>query len=245
VSDGNSGGTLYVIATPIGNLEDVTYRAVRLLRELQAVACEDTRHSRILFERYEIPRPPKLLAYHEHNEAYAAEKILELLAGGTSVGLVSNAGYPGISDPGYVILTRAAAAGHRVDVIPGGSAVPQALVLSCLPTSSFTYKGFPPRKPGPLRRFLEMEADLPHTLVIFESPHRLGALLAAAAETLGDRRAAVCIEMTKKFESVRRGWLTELASEFAGSLVRGEITVVIAGANPKFRRDPASPEGEQ
>jgi 16S rRNA (cytidine1402-2'-O)-methyltransferase len=239
VSEQSGAATLYVIATPIGNLEDVTYRAVRLLKELPAVACEDTRRTRILFERHGIPKPAVLLAYHEHNEERAAERILELLAAGTSVGLVSNAGYPAISDPGYVILSRAAASGHRVEVIPGGSAVPHALLLSCLPASSFTYKGFPPRKPGPLRRFLEMDAVLPHTLIFFESPHRLGALLEAAREVLGDRRAAVCIEMTKKFEQVRRGWLSELAREFGRDVVRGEVTVVVAGANPKFRREGA------
>ncbi len=239
MSDETGAATLYLIATPIGNLEDVSYRAVRLLKELPVVACEDTRRTRILLDRYGIGKPALLLSYHEHNEERAAGRILELLAGGSSVGIVSNAGYPGISDPGYVISTRAAAAGYRVEVIPGSSAVPQALLLSSLPTSSFTYKGFPPRKPGALRRFLEMDAALPHTLVFFESPHRLRALLAAAVEVLGDRRAAVCIEMTKKFESVRRGWLTELAPQFAEGVVRGEVTVVIAGSNPKFRRDAA------
>jgi 16S rRNA (cytidine1402-2'-O)-methyltransferase len=237
VSDAPQGGTLYVVATPIGNLEDVSYRAVRLLKELPAVACEDTRHTRILLDRYGIARPGMLLSYHEHNEDRAAQRILELLAAGASVGLVSNAGYPGISDPGYVILSRVAEAGHRLEVIPGGSAVPQALLLSCLPTSSFTFKGFPPRKPGPLRRFLEMEVGLPHTLIFFESPHRLGAFLAAALEVLGDRRGAVCIEMTKKFESVHRGWLKDLAARFAEGAIRGEIAVVVAGSNPKFRRE--------
>jgi 16S rRNA (cytidine1402-2'-O)-methyltransferase len=238
MSDEAGGACLYLIATPIGNLEDVTYRAVRLLEELPVLACEDTRRTRILLDRYGIGKPAVLLSYHEHNEDRAADRILELLGEGSSVGIVTNAGYPGISDPGYLISRRAAEAGYRVEVIPGGSAVPQALLLSSLPSSSFTFKGFPPRKPGPLRRFLEMEASLPHTLVFFESPHRLGAFLAAARETLGDRRAAVCIEMTKKFESVRRGWLAELAAEFAEGVVRGEVTVVIAGSNPKFRREP-------
>ena len=231
-----AGATLYVVATPIGNLEDVTYRAVRLLKELKAVACEDTRHTRILFDRYGVSKPDLLMSYHEHNEDRAADRIIQLLRSGLSVGLVSNAGYPGISDPGYVILTRAAEAGYRIEVIPGGSAVPHALLLSGLPTSSFTFKGFPPRKPGPLRRFLAMDADLPHTLIVFESPHRLGALLQASLEVLGDRKAAVCVEMTKKFEDVRRHWLSELARQYAVGVVRGEVTVVIAGANPKFRR---------
>jgi len=239
-----SGGTLYVLATPIGNLEDLTHRAERLLKELEVLACEDTRHSRILLERYGVARPRTLLAYHEHNERAAAARILAFLEAGTSVGLLSNAGCPAISDPGYVVLRLAADAGHRIEVIPGPSAVVQALLLSGLPASTFTFKGFPPRKAGPLRRFLAMEAGLPHTLLVFESPHRLGALLQAACEVLGDRRAAVCVEMTKKFEDVRRGWLTELATHFASHPVRGEATVVIAGDNPKFRRgSPRDPAG--
>lgn len=241
----SEAGTLYVIATPIGNLEDLSHRAARLLKELPAVACEDTRHSRILFDRYQVPRPGILLSYHDHNERGAADRILGLLSEGLSVGLVSNAGYPGISDPGYVILTRAAEAGHRIEVLPGSSAVPHALILSCLPTSSFTFKGFPPRKPGPLRRFLALDAELPHTLIFFESPHRLGALLEAAREVLGDRRAAICLEMTKKFEDVKRGFLSDLARQVDGVTLRGEVTVVIAGANPKFQQPTPDPETDE
>jgi 16S rRNA (cytidine1402-2'-O)-methyltransferase len=233
-------GTLYVVATPIGNLDDLTYRAVRLLKEMDAVACEDTRYSRRLFDRYAIPRPRLLMSYHDHNERQAAERILGLLDEGKSVGLLSDAGYPGISDPGYVVLSRASEAGHRIEVLPGGSAVPQALLLSGLPTATFTFKGFPPRKPGPLRRYLAMEAHLPHTLIFFESPHRLGAMLAASREVLGDRRAAVCLEMTKMFEDIRRGWLSDLVEHYAGAAPRGEVSVVIAGAHPKFRRGPVA-----
>lgn len=229
-------GTLLVIATPIGNLEDLTFRAKRVLGEVDALACEDTRHTRIIYERYEIPRPRTLFSYHEHNEPQAAERILGLLAAGQTVGLASNAGYPGISDPGYVIVSRAIEAGYRVEVIPGASALPVALLASGLSTASFTFKGFPPRKPGKRHSFLAMERDLPHTLVLYESPHRVGALLTAALEALGDRRAAVCIELTKIYEEVHHGYLSELAAQFADRKIKGEVVVVIAGSNPKFTR---------
>ena len=234
MSDEAAGATLYLIATPIGNLEDVTYRAVRLLKELRVLACEDTRRTRILLDRYGIGKPAVLLAYHEHNEDRAAERILDLLAEGSSVGIVTNAGYPGISDPGYVISRRAAEAGYRVEVIPGGSAVPQALLLSGLPSSSFTFKGFPPRKGGQRRRFLAAERESPHTLVLFESPYRIGALLEDALAVLGNRLAAVCVELTKMFEQVDRDHLAALAERYRGRQVKGEVTVVIAGSNPKF-----------
>jgi len=238
-----AAGKLMVIATPIGNLEDLTFRAKRVFGEVDALACEDTRHTRIIFERYEIPRPRIMFAYHEHNEAQAAERILGLLEEGLTVGLCSNAGYPGISDPGYVIVSRAIERGFRVEVIPGASAVPVALLSSGLSTASYTFKGFPPRKPGKRRSFLEMERDLPHTLVLYESPNRLGVLLQAALEVLGDRRAAVCIELTKMFEGVEHGFLSELAARFAGRTIKGEVVVVIAGSNPKFtRRDEDSEE---
>ncbi len=227
---------LYVIATPIGNLEDISHRAVRVLGELEALACEDTRRTRILLDRYHIPRPKRLFSYHEHNEREAAARILKLLESGTAVGLVTRAGYPGVSDPGYRAISQAVERGFRVEVLPGAGAVETALVLSGLPGASFTFKGFPPRTAGKRRRFLEAEKELPHTLVLFESPHRVGALLADARAVLGDRRAAVCIEMTKMFEEVARGYLSELAEKFRGTAIKGEVTVVIAGSNPKFRK---------
>lgn len=229
--------TLYVVATPIGNLEDMTPRAVRVLREVGAIACEDTRRTRALLARFSIPVPRTLFSYREHTEGRGGSRILGLLAEGVSVGLVADAGYPGISDAGYRIISAAAEADARIEVVPGAGAISPALLSSGLPTSSFTFKGFPPRKPGALDRFLSMEAGLPHTLVIYESPVRLGKLLAAALKTLGDRRAAVCIELTKKFERVHRGYLSQLAARYAADPPRGEVTVVIAGANPKFARD--------
>jgi 16S rRNA (cytidine1402-2'-O)-methyltransferase len=223
-----------VIATPIGNLEDLTFRAKRVLGEVDALACEDTRHTRILLDRYEIPRPKLLFSCQEHNEDRAAQRILGLLESGQNVGLCSNAGYPGISDPGYLVISRAALSGFAIEVVPGASAVPMALLSSGLPASSFTFKGFPPRKPGRRRAFLEAERDLPHTLVLYESPNRLSALLQAALEVLGNRQAAVCIELTKMFENVQRGSLSALAREFEDVKVKGEVAVVIAGNNPKF-----------
>lgn len=234
---GPTPGTLYIIATPIGNLEDITLRALRLLGGLDALACEDTRRTRRIFERHGVSSPSQVFAYHEHNEERSAQGIVKLLGEGRSVGLCTNAGVPCISDPGYRAVAAALDAGHRVEVIPGPSAVETALVVSGLPAASYTFKGFPPKKPGPRRRFLEQERDLPHTLVIYESPFRVGKLLGAALEALGDRRAAVCIELTKMFEDVRRGFLSDLAAEFAEQQVKGEVTVVIAGNNPKFSRE--------
>ncbi len=229
-------GTLYVIATPIGNLEDVTHRAVRVLGEVDALACEDTRHTPKILARYNIPRPPRMFSYHEHNEERAGERILALLEEGLSVALCTKAGFPGVSDPGYRIVSRALDRGFRVEVLPGAGAVEAALLASGLPTSSYTFKGFPPKKPGRRKQFLEMERDRPHTLVLFESPYRVGKLLADARAALGDRMAAVCIELTKKFERVDRGFLSDLCRRFRDVKVKGEVAVVIAGNHPKFLR---------
>jgi len=228
--------TLWLIATPIGNLEDITHRAVRVLREADVLACEDTRQTLKILQRYEIQREGKFVAYHEHNEERAGATLLAHLAEGRSVALCSDGGMPAISDPGFRLIASAIVAGHTVESIPGPSAVQSALVVSGLPTSSYTFKGFPPRKSGARVRFLQEDGDRPHTLVLFESPFRIGALLADAFTALGDRRAAVCIELTKKFERIHRGHLSDLAREFEGVAVKGEITVVIAGNHPKFTR---------
>jgi len=230
-------GTLYVVATPIGNLEDVTLRALRVLGDVDALACEDTRRTRRVLERHGVSRPAAVFSCHEHNEQRAAGRILRLLQEGRAVALCTNAGYPGISDPGYRVVSRAADAGFRVEVVPGAGAVEAALLASGLPTSSYTFKGFAPKKPGRRRQFFEAEADSPHTLVLFESPRRLAVLLEVARETLGDRRAAVCIELTKAFERVTRGYLSELCERFADGPPKGEVTVVVAGDHPKFVRD--------
>lgn len=229
-------GTLWLVATPIGNLEDITHRAVRVLGEADVLACEDTRQTAKILERYAIPRPKSIVSYHEHNEERAGAQLLERLAEGQTVALCSDGGLPGISDPGYRIVAAAIEAGHTVEALPGPSAVQTALVVSGLPTSSYTFKGFPPRKSGQRVNFFREDADRPHTLVVFESPHRIGKMLADAHTALGDRQAAVCIELTKKFERVERGYLSDLAGRFAERTTKGEITVVLAGNHPKFIR---------
>ncbi len=230
-------GKLVLIATPIGNLEDFTPRGARMLGEVDALACEDTRVTRRLFERFGVSSPRTLFSYHEHNEAQAGPRIAGLLNEGLTVGICTDGGYPGISDPGYRAISEAVAAGHEIEVIPGASAVPVALLMSGLPTSSYTFKGFPPRKSGARQRFLAEDGNAPHTMVIFESPYRVGALLADALVALGDRRAAVCGELTKKFERVSRGFLSELAATFKDKQVKGEVVVVIAGNHEKFVRE--------
>jgi 16S rRNA (cytidine1402-2'-O)-methyltransferase len=223
------GGVLYVVATPIGNMEDVTLRALTVLRQCDALAAEDTRRTRQLLTRYEIPRPRTMLSLHEHNEEHSAQRVAGLLEGGARVALCSDAGTPLVSDPGYRTLRLVVDRGFPVVAIPGPSAALAALAISALPPSSFTFKGFPPRKPGPRKRFFEVDAEQPHTLVVYESPHRLARMLRDACEALGDREACVCIDLTKKFEATHRGVLSALAEQFDGVTVRGEITVVIAG----------------
>ncbi len=227
---------LYVVATPIGNLDDMSRRGVDALKAADMVACEDTRRTRILLQHFDIPRPDEVVSYREGNEERAGQRILHALEEGRTVALCSDGGMPGISDPGYRLVKLAVEHDQELQVIPGASAVPVALVVSGLSTSSYTFKGFPPRKSGALKRFFESEKDLPHTLVLFESPFRVGKCLAAAHEALGDRQAAVCVELTKKFERVSRGYLSELAEQFADAKVKGEVTIVIAGNNPKFAR---------
>jgi 16S rRNA (cytidine1402-2'-O)-methyltransferase len=225
-------GVLYVVATPIGNMEDVTLRALDVLRRCDALAAEDTRRTRQLLSRHEIPRPRTLLSLHEHNEEHSARRIVGLLEGGARVALCSDAGTPVVSDPGYRTLRTVVEGGFRVEPIPGPSAVLAALAASALPPSSFTFKGFAPRKPGPRKRFLEAEAEQPHTLILFESPHRVAKLLRDAHEVLGDREACVCVDLTKRFEATHRGPLSALAERFEDAPGRGEMTVVIAG-NPR------------
>ncbi len=227
---------LYVVATPIGNLEDISARALRVLREADVIACEDTRRTWQLLTHFEIPRPRAIVSYREQNEQRQSERLADELAAGAIVALCTDGGYPGISDPGYRLLRLAAQRGLPVQVIPGPSAVSVALLTSGLSTASYTFKGFPPKKSGGLKRFFEEERESPHTLVYFESPFRVGKSLDAALAVLGDREAAVCMELTKKFERVARGHLASLAVDFAATHVKGEVTIVIAGNNPKFLR---------
>lgn len=227
---------LYIVATPVGNLEDISARAIRILAEADGIACEDTRRTRGLLSHLKIPRPSAFMSYRQGIESKVGRQLLGLLEKGRNIAVCSDGGYPGISDPGYRVITAALEAGIEVEVIPGPSAVPVALLQSGLPTSSYTFKGYPPRKPGGRRSFFENESNMPHTLVLFESPYRVSASLEAALSAMGDRKAAVCIELTKKFERVSRGYLSDLVDEFDDVKIRGEVTIVIAGNNPKFRR---------
>ncbi len=227
---------LTFVTTPIGNLDDMSPRAIRALGEADVIACEDTRRTRALLTHFGIERPKDLISYRDPVEARGAEILMKHLREGRRVAVCSDGGSPGVSDPGYRIARLAAGENLPMEVVPGPSAVTAALILSGLPTSSFTFKGFPPRKHGAAVRFFEAEHVQPHTLVVFESPFRIAKTLEAAKEALGDREAAVCLEMTKKFERVSRGFLSALIEQFSGVKTKGEVTIVIAGLHPKFCR---------
>ena len=226
---------LHVIATPIGNLGDLSPRALEAFRSATLIACEDTRRTWQLLTHFEIPRPD-MVSYRQGNEERLTERIVAAVRAGQEVALCSDGGYPGVSDPGYRLLRACAREGLAYEVVPGACAVEVALLMSALPTSSYTFRGFPPRGPGALRNWFAEDAASEHTLVLYESPYRVAATLAAALEVLGDREAAVCAELTKLHERVTRGYLSDLVKEFAGAKAKGEIAVVIAGANPKFCR---------
>ena len=219
---------LYLVATPIGNLSDITLRALDILREVDYVASEDTRKTGMLLKHFDIAKPQ--IAFHEYNEERAGQRIEDLLKQGKSVALVTNAGTPGISDPGYTLVRRAIDASLAVTMIPGPAAFVMALVLSGLPVHSFTFRGFPPRKSGPRRRFIEIDKDAPHTLIYYESPYRLAAFLKDAQVVLGDREAALANDLTKMFETVERGTISSLLGwvEEQGKL-KGEFILVVAG----------------
>lgn len=219
---------LYLVATPIGNLEDVSLRALEVLRTVDVVASEDTRHTAKLLARHQIKA--RQMPFHEHNETRVAGKIVALLREGRDVALVSDAGTPGIADPGFSLVRRCHEEGLPVTMVPGPAAFVMALVLSGLPLHAFTFRGFPPRKPGKRKRFLAVDVASPHTLVFYESPYRVLALLGDALEVYGDRRAALCNDLTKKFEAVHRGTLRELAKRLEAEGAKGEYVLVVEGA---------------
>lgn len=222
--------TLYVVPTPIGNLEDITLRALRVLREVRLIAAEDTRTSRVLLQHYEIDTP--MTSYHEHNKLSKLDAIFAALAGG-DVALISDAGTPGISDPGYELIQAALAAGIRVEALPGASAAITALVASGLDTTGgFVFLGFPPRKPNELRAFLTDVSAEPRTLILYESPYRLVDTLRLAQEILGDRPACVAREVTKLHEEYTRAPLSEILAYYESHTPRGEVVLLIAGAPP-------------
>lgn len=226
---------LHVVATPIGNLGDLSPRALDAFKAATLVACEDTRRTWQLLTHFGIPRP-EMISYRQGNEARITEKIIAAVQSGAEVVLCSDGGYPGISDPGYRLIRTCAQTNVPYEVIPGASAVNVALLMSGLSTSSFTFRGFPPRGPGALRNWFAADKDKEHTVVCYESPYRIGATLAAAYDALGDREAAVCIELTKLHERVSRGYLSDLAAAYKDKPVKGEVALVIAGCNPKFAR---------
>ncbi len=216
-------------------------RALEQFKSAELIACEDTRRTWQLLSHFGVPRP-EMVSYRQGNEERTTEYVISALKAGKEVALCSDGGYPAISDPGYRLVRACAKENVPFEVIPGASAVNVALIMSGLSTSSFTFRGFPPRGPGALRNWFREDADKEHTLICYESPFRIAATLEAALDALGDREAAVCIELTKMHERVSRGYLSDLAKEFAGAKVKGEVALVIAGSNPKFSR-PKEGEG--
>lgn len=223
----NPAGILYICGTPIGNLEDMTFRVVRILREATLIAAEDTRHTRKLLAHFAIHTP--LVSYHEHNKASVGPQLIGRLQAGEAVAVVSDAGMPGISDPGADLVKLAVAAGITVVPVPGASAALCALVASGLDTRSFLFIGFPPKTARKRRELFDKLAGCEQTLLFYESPHRLKATLAELTRSFGRRPAVVGRELTKKFEQFVRGDLISLAEHFAIHDPRGEFTIVVAG----------------
>jgi 16S rRNA (cytidine1402-2'-O)-methyltransferase len=223
-----TAGRLFVVATPIGNMADITLRAVRVLGDVDLVAAEDTRTTRKLLSHHGIKTP--LISYHDHNEALRTPELLHRIENGQSIAIVSEAGTPSISDPGYRLIREAISAGISVEPVPGPSALLAAVVVSGLPSDAFVFEGFLPRRAGERRRRLDELAAERRTLVFFEAPHRLDKTLADMLEVLGDRQVALCRELTKIHEEVRRGLLSELVSELQRRPVKGELVLVVEGA---------------
>lgn len=232
-------GVLYLCATPIGNLEDITLRALRVLKEVDLVAAEDTRHTRKLFSRYDIHTP--LTSYHEHNRRSKGRLLVGQLLAGKNVALVSDAGLPGVSDPGEELIALAVSEGIRVVPVPGASASITALVVSGLPAGRFCFEGFLPSRGSLRRRRLEELKEEKRTLVFYEAPHRLAATLSDLAKFMGSRRACVARELTKQHEEIWRGSLDEAVSRFREQSPRGEITLVVEGSGVE---DPGAGENQ-
>ncbi len=233
------GGVLFVVATPIGNLEDITLRALRVLREADVIAAEDTRHTARLLRHFGIRTPTT--SFHEHNEAARTGALVARLLAGARIALVSDAGTPGVSDPGFRLVRAAVEAGIRVEAIPGASAVVAALACAGLPTDTFVFVGFPPAREGARRAWFEALRAERRTIVLYEAPHRVAACLATAFAVLGDRPAAVARELTKLHEEILRGRLSDIVPALGPG--RGEYTVVLGGATdeagPAERQQPS------
>ncbi len=217
---------LYLVPTPVGNLEDITLRALRVLKEVDVIACEDTRTTRVLLDRHEIATP--CLSYHDHNERTRAPQLVDRIARGESVALVTDAGSPGVSDPGFYLVRECVRAGVDVTALPGPTAVIPALTVSGLPCDRFCFDGFLPVKKGRQTRLEHLRGEI-RTIVLYESPHRIGRTLGDLESTLGaDRPAAVVRELSKKFEEVSRGTLAQLSEQFGSGRVRGELVIIVA-----------------
>lgn len=230
-------GKLYLCATPIGNLEDITYRAVRILNEVTAIAAEDTRHTRKLLTHFDIHTP--LISYHEFNKLQRGPELIERLINGEDIAVVSDAGMPGISDPGADLAKLAAQAGITVVPVPGANAALSALVCSGLDTTSFTFIGFLPKANKRRLEILERVAVYPHTLIFYESPHRLRTTLKELSLSLGDRKIVAARELTKKFEEFIRGSISEVIAYFSEHEPRGEFTLIVEGQTEKSDAGPS------
>ena len=226
-------GCLYLVATPIGNLEDITLRALRILKEVDQIACEDTRHTQKLLSHYNIQKP--LVSYHEHNEMTRAPELVLAMEQGAQIALVSDAGMPLVSDPGYRLVTLSLRHHLPVVPIPGAAALLAALSASGLPNEEFLFAGFLPARTGERRRALERLRIEDRTIIFYEAPHRIEETLADAREVLGDRPACLAREVTKLHEEFRRGTLSELAASLSDKPARGEITLLIGAVPPEER----------
>lgn len=218
---------LYLVSTPIGNLSDISTRALETLGSVDLVISEDTRKTGFLLNHFGLKKPQ--LSFREDNEKRTLPKIMSLLQEGKDIALVTDAGTPMISDPGFILVRAAIQEGIEMTAIPGPTALVTALILSGLAVHSFTFRGFPPHRPTGRRKFMDVDRESPHTLIFYESPYRLKAFLEDALAVYGDRNAVVANDLTKKFETIVRGSLSELAARFESEQPRGEYTVVIAG----------------
>ncbi len=233
---------IYLVSTPIGNLADITTRAIDILRSVDRVLSEDTRKTGLLLGHFGIRKPQ--MSFHEHNEKARLDQIAVLVERGESLALVTDSGTPGISDPGFRLVRRAIDAGWGFSAIPGPAAFLMALILSGLPVHSFTFRGFPPRKHGPRKRFLESDKISPYTLIYYESPHRLKLTLADMLDVFGDRPAAVANDLTKFYETVHRGTLSKLIASQGASHPKGEYTVVVHGMSGDAMKVSENPDAE-
>ena len=233
---------LYLVATPIGNLGDITIRALDTLRAVDVVVCEDTSKTGLMLHHFEIKKP--MISCNQRNERHAIERVISMLAEGRNVAVVTDAGTPGISDPGYLLVRRCLEAEYEFTMIPGASGCIMALALSGLPGHSFTFRGFPPKKPGPRRRFFDEDSHSGHTLIFYESPFRVVASLRNAFEVYGDRQAAIANDLTKKFELMVRGSLSDLIVWAEKTTLKGEFIYVISGLSKKRHMDEDDLENE-